>query len=61
MTQGQILGYVRVSTVEQNEARQVEALTARGVQRWYIDKASGKSCVSCWTMRARGTRWLSTI
>lgn len=43
MTQGQILGYVRVSTVEQNEARQVEALTARGVQRWYIDKASGKN------------------
>lgn len=38
------LGYIRVSTVEQNEARQIEALLARGVERenLYIDKQSGK-------------------
>lgn len=29
------IGYVRVSTVEQNEARQVEALEKLGVQKIY--------------------------
>ena len=40
----QTLGYVRVSTVEQNEARQIEALQQRGVETesLYIDKQSGK-------------------
>lgn len=37
-----LLGYVRVSTIEQNEARQIEALKARSVERIYIDKQSGK-------------------
>mgnify|MGYP000887977918 FL=1 len=37
------IGYVRVSTVEQNEARQVEALTAHGIERWYVEKISGKN------------------
>lgn len=38
-----LLGYVRVSTIEQNEARQIEALKARNVERIYIDKQSGKN------------------
>lgn len=40
-----LLGYIRVSTAEQNEARQVEALRQRGVDpaNFYIDKASGKN------------------
>lgn len=39
------LGYVRVSTIEQNEARQLEALLNNGVERdnIYIDKKSGKN------------------
>lgn len=37
------IGYVRVSTVEQNEARQVEALEKLGVQKIYIEKKSGKN------------------
>ena len=36
------IGYVRVSTVEQNEARQIEAMKADGVERIYMDKKSGK-------------------
>lgn len=38
------LGYVRVSTEEQNEARQIEALVNMGIERSniYIDKQSGK-------------------
>ena len=36
------VGYVRVSTAEQNEARQVEALEQRGIEKWYIEKVSGK-------------------
>lgn len=37
------IGYVRVSTVEQNEARQVEALNKLGVEKIYIEKKSGKN------------------
>lgn len=39
-----LLGYVRVSTVEQNETRQIEALRQRGVdpENFFIDKQSGK-------------------
>ena len=36
------VGYVRVSTVDQNEARQMEALREEGVDRIYMDKKSGK-------------------
>ena len=41
-----IYGYARVSSREQNEDRQIEALTKFGVpkQNIIIDKASGKSC-----------------
>jgi DNA invertase Pin-like site-specific DNA recombinase len=37
------VGYVRVSTVEQNEGRQVEALKPHHIDKWYIDKCSGKN------------------
>ena len=36
------IGYARVSTVEQNEARQVEAFKENGVDKWFLDKQSGK-------------------
>ena len=36
------IGYARVSTVEQNEARQVEAFKENGVDKWFLDKLSGK-------------------
>lgn len=36
------VAYVRVSTVEQNEARQVEALKKFNIEKWYIEKVSGK-------------------
>ena len=36
------LGYVRVSTVEQNDARQKEALAKYDINRWYEEKVSGK-------------------
>ena len=40
-----LLGYIRVSTVEQNEERQTRALLERGVEKEnpYIDKKSGKN------------------
>jgi len=37
------VGYVRVSTQEQNEGRQVEALKPHHIDKWYIDKCSGKN------------------
>lgn len=37
------IAYVRVSTQEQNEARQREALAAHGIDKWFIEKASGKN------------------
>lgn len=36
------VGYVRVSTVDQNEARQIEAMKTDGVEKIYMDKKSGK-------------------
>ena len=36
------IGYVRVSTVEQNEARQLESLKGYDIDRWYTEKVSGK-------------------
>lgn len=36
------LAYVRVSTVEQNEARQLEALEKYGIDKWFTEKISGK-------------------
>lgn len=41
--QGQNLAYVRVSTVDQNEARQREALQKFDIDRWFVEKVSGKS------------------
>ena len=37
------VGYVRVSTVEQNEERQVLAMEKLGVDKVFVDKASGKN------------------
>lgn len=37
------IAYVRVSTEEQNEARQREALEKHGIGKWFVDKASGKN------------------
>lgn len=36
-----ILGYMRVSTVDQNEGRQKEALATAGCEKIFLDKASG--------------------
>ena len=37
------IAYVRVSTVEQNEARQLEALKKYEIERWYVEKVSAKN------------------
>ena len=37
------VGYVRVSTAEQNPARQVELMKSLGVEKVFLDKISGKS------------------
>lgn len=37
------VAYVRVSTIEQNEARQVEALEKFNIEKWYSEKVSGKN------------------
>ena len=37
------VAYVRVSTVEQNEARQIEALKAHNIDKWFSEKVSGKN------------------
>lgn len=36
------IAYVRVSTVEQNEQRQIEALEKYNIEKWYIEKVSAK-------------------
>lgn len=36
------VAYIRVSTAMQNEARQVEGLEKFNIEKWYIEKVSGK-------------------
>lgn len=36
------VAYIRVSSVDQNEARQLEALKDKGIEKYYIEKVSGK-------------------
>ena len=36
------IAYVRVSTAEQNEARQIEALEKHGIEKWFTEKVSAK-------------------
>ena len=36
------VGYVRVSTADQKEARQVEALKKHNIEKWFTEKVSGK-------------------
>lgn len=36
------IGYVRVSTVEQNDQRQKEALEKYYIDKWFVEKVSGK-------------------
>lgn len=42
MGNGKNVAYVRVSAVDQNEARQIEALKRYNIDKWFIEKASGK-------------------
>lgn len=37
------IAYVRVSTVEQHEDRQCEGLKKHNIDKWFIDKCSGKN------------------
>lgn len=37
------VAYIRVSTKEQNEARQIEALKKYDIEKWFTEKVSGKN------------------
>lgn len=37
------IAYVRVSTIEQNEARQIEGLKKHNIDKWFIEKVSAKN------------------
>jgi DNA invertase Pin-like site-specific DNA recombinase len=36
------IAYVRVSSVDQNEARQIEGLKKHNIEKWFVEKASAK-------------------
>lgn len=42
LSKGKNVAYIRVSTVEQNESRQKETLRVYNIDKWFIEKASGK-------------------
>lgn len=50
------IAYVRVSTVEQNEQRQVQALQRYRIDKWFTEKISGKN-----TERAKLKEMLSFV
>ena len=37
------VAYIHVSSAEQNEVRQVEALEKYGIEKWFVEKISGKN------------------
>ena len=37
------IAYIRVSTIEQNEQRQIEAMQRYHIEKWFIEKVSGKN------------------
>jgi len=37
------MAYVRVSTIEQSEDRQLEALKKHNIEKWFVEKISGKN------------------
>lgn len=37
------VAYIRVSTEEQNEARQIEAMKEKGIEKYFTEKISGKN------------------
>ena len=39
---GEKIAYIRVSTLEQNEARQLAALEKHNIDKWFVEKVSGK-------------------
>jgi DNA invertase Pin-like site-specific DNA recombinase len=39
---GKRIGYIRISSIDQNEARQVEAMTDLHIDKTFMDKLSGK-------------------
>lgn len=60
------IAYVRVSTVEQNEARQIEALKKYDVDKWFTEKVSAKDTnrpqlQAMIDLRVRVTRFTFTI
>ena len=42
MSNNQKIAYLRVSSVSQNEARQREAMQGKGIDKFFVDKCSGK-------------------
>lgn len=36
------IAYIRVSTMEQNEQRQLEAMKKYGIEKWFVEKVSAK-------------------
>ena len=36
------VAYVRVSAIDQNEQRQIEALKKHDIEKWFTEKVSGK-------------------
>ena len=42
MGKGKNIAYIRVSTVEQNEARQLEAMKNKGIEKYFTEKVSAK-------------------
>lgn len=60
------IAYVRVSTAEQNEARQIEALKKHNIDKWFTEKVSGKNMnrpnlKPCLTMCVKAIRFTSMI
>lgn len=41
------IGYIRVSSKDQNEQRQIEEMKKFSVEKWFVEKQSGATWVIC--------------
>lgn len=60
------IAYIRVSSIDQNEQRQIEAMQKYNIEKWFTEKISAKDTnrqnyKNFWSLSEQGTRYIYMI